>query len=312
VRIAADLLDGIAYIHSRGQIYRDLKPDNVIVRPDDHPVLIDFNTAKGFDPDTDGTSAVPGESDTTIPGSFKPPEVRAPHTVDFGQGPWSDVYPVGKLIIGMLRSEGIPRGDAVDPREDTDCPDYLAEVVVTATQYDRADRYNSAQAMRSALERGGSSPPARAQLERLTGPGAVHPLEAGDTVGRAGTEEVTPNIPIEAGGQEEFVSAVQAEFDVSADGQWVLQDRSLNGTWVHKRDHRGWIRVHWADGRRRLRDGGYPAPSGEDGSVPPESIELEDGDIVALADPPRGITFRFSRSDAVTDDGTADPATTGG
>ncbi len=40
------LLDGVEAMHRHGYIHRDIKPDNVIVRPDRAPVLIDFGAAR--------------------------------------------------------------------------------------------------------------------------------------------------------------------------------------------------------------------------------------------------------------------------
>ena len=39
---ASQLLDALAYCHSQGVIHRDVKPQNVIIRPDGRAVLVDF------------------------------------------------------------------------------------------------------------------------------------------------------------------------------------------------------------------------------------------------------------------------------
>ena len=46
-----DLREGLAYIHDRGILHRDLKMQNVLIGPDGHAVLSDFGVAKIFSPD---------------------------------------------------------------------------------------------------------------------------------------------------------------------------------------------------------------------------------------------------------------------
>jgi hypothetical protein len=45
-----DLRTGLAYIHSKGILHRDLKLQNVLIGPDGHAVLSDFGVAKIFNP----------------------------------------------------------------------------------------------------------------------------------------------------------------------------------------------------------------------------------------------------------------------
>ena len=45
-----DLREGLAYIHAKGILHRDLKLQNVLIAPDRHAVLSDFGVAKIFDP----------------------------------------------------------------------------------------------------------------------------------------------------------------------------------------------------------------------------------------------------------------------
>ena len=56
---AAEILDSIAYMHSRGVIHRDLKPENVLLDRDMHVKITDFGTAKILNSETkqNGTNA---------------------------------------------------------------------------------------------------------------------------------------------------------------------------------------------------------------------------------------------------------------
>lgn len=284
-QVGIDLCDTVAFLHGNEIVYRDLKPDNVMITErggEVTPVLIDFNTATGFDRDEGGDAEA-----TTIVGPYKPREIAEADQTDARQGPWSDVYSVGKILLYMLKGT-VPRRDGVDPRDfGADCDPYLAEIVEKATQTDYERRYRNATAMKQVLEARDSSSPPRATLRHTQAdePYTVYP---GDTIGRRNAAGPTPSIAIEDDG--EYVSTVQVEFDIDDDGEWFLRDRSLNGTYV--RTGNGWQRVLSDAGQERLRESGED-PTDDEGKEPPSTFGLMDGDRVALVHPSYGVTFEF-------------------
>ncbi len=46
LRIAVEIAEGLAHAHQARVVHRDLKPDNVMVRPDEHVKILDFGLAK--------------------------------------------------------------------------------------------------------------------------------------------------------------------------------------------------------------------------------------------------------------------------
>ncbi|MDH3713374.1 MAG: protein kinase, partial [Gammaproteobacteria bacterium] len=102
------ILDGLALVHEAGFIHRDIKPDNIFIRKDGSPVLLDFGSAR---------HAISGQTRTltslVTPG-YAPFEQY--HDADGKQGPWTDIYALGatlyRAVTGNTPIEAIKRGMA--------------------------------------------------------------------------------------------------------------------------------------------------------------------------------------------------------
>jgi|JI6StandDraft_1071083.scaffolds.fasta_scaffold26171_3 serine/threonine protein kinase len=90
LRIVTPLLDGLDAVHQTGFLHRDIKPDNIYVRADGTPVLLDFGAARRVTGKTDLTNIV-------SPG-FAPFEQY--HSRG-NQGPWTDIYSLGAVMYWM-------------------------------------------------------------------------------------------------------------------------------------------------------------------------------------------------------------------
>ena len=66
---AAEIVEGVEGLHRAGVIYRDLKPENVLIGSDGHIVLSDFGLSKEFPRDTEEGNAGPTSGRSTPPGS---------------------------------------------------------------------------------------------------------------------------------------------------------------------------------------------------------------------------------------------------
>jgi serine/threonine protein kinase len=95
------LLAGLREVHARKLLHLDIKPANIYLRTDGHPVLLDFGAARqGLDPGA-GLNAVltPGFAAPEQQGSGEP------------LGPWTDIYSVGATLYDCLSGEAPPAAD---------------------------------------------------------------------------------------------------------------------------------------------------------------------------------------------------------
>jgi serine/threonine protein kinase/Tfp pilus assembly protein PilF len=84
-RIAAPLLDALELMHRENFLHRDIAPDNIMIRPDGSPCLIDFGAAR---------QSVGQQSKTLtaiIKAGYSPAEQYDTEGTQ-RQGPWSDIY----------------------------------------------------------------------------------------------------------------------------------------------------------------------------------------------------------------------------
>jgi hypothetical protein len=96
VMLARQTLDGLAAVHERGTVHRDVKPANILLDAAGRLFLTDFGLAR---PET---STSPFTSEGVILGTpfYMAPEQAAGHAEQVG--PWTDLYAVGVVLYEML------------------------------------------------------------------------------------------------------------------------------------------------------------------------------------------------------------------
>lgn len=107
--IVMPILDGLRNVHQAGFVHRDIKPDNIIIRKDGSPVLLDFGSAR---------RALSGRTRTltsVVSPGYAPFEQY--YAKSDQQGPWTDIYSLGatmyRAVVGVAPMDAISRGEGI-------------------------------------------------------------------------------------------------------------------------------------------------------------------------------------------------------
>ncbi len=152
IKIISQVLDALAYAHSKGIIHRDIKPSNIIIDKGDLIKIMDFGVAK----------ILGGEQSLTKTGGavgtiwyMSPEQIRAEKDIDQR----SDIYSLGITLFEMLTGkipydestnsdfivmQQIVGNDIPDPRDIYPCiSEGLVNIVKKMTNKNKGERFNS-------------------------------------------------------------------------------------------------------------------------------------------------------------------------
>jgi formylglycine-generating enzyme required for sulfatase activity/tRNA A-37 threonylcarbamoyl transferase component Bud32 len=152
---ADQLLDALAYCHSRGVVHRDIKPANIVLTPGGQAVLVDFGLVKVWNPADPKTMTVMRGLGTP---QYAPPEqyaAGAGHT-----DARSDVYSLGATLYHALTGQEPPSAHLRMADPDSFQPPRTLRpalnpqteaAVLKAMELGKAQRFQDAGQMRAAL-----------------------------------------------------------------------------------------------------------------------------------------------------------------
>jgi hypothetical protein len=157
IRIAAQVLDVLAYLHGQGVVHRDVKPSNLLLDAQDAVRLADLGLARPLEDVQDLTRT---NMSVGTPAYMSPEQVRGEPPA-----PASDLYGLGitlyQLLTGRLPFAGKSNYEIArqhlatavkDPRElRPDCPRWLARFVLRLLEKRPGDRWPDAGAARRAF-----------------------------------------------------------------------------------------------------------------------------------------------------------------
>ncbi len=166
VQIAIEILDALVVLHGRGVIHRDIKTQNIYVVPGrdgsgDHVKLLDLGFAKV----EDELRLTSKEHILGTPFYISPEQYLDPHAVDAR----ADLFSLGivmfETLVGDWPYEWTTKRDLLSKvmkgdlerhpmNRRPDVPSWLDAIVARALAHAREDRFESAAAMKAALEAG--------------------------------------------------------------------------------------------------------------------------------------------------------------
>ena len=159
--ITADVCAALHYAHEAGIVHRDIKPANILVTQQGQVKVVDFGLAKRH-----GTEEA--ESLTITGLALGTPEYAAPESLVTGMvvDHRADLYAVGVMLYNMLTGS-IPRGVFKPVSEAAQAPQAFDRIIAKAMKADPEQRYQTAVAMKTDVQRAGSPQAVRRTLRWL-------------------------------------------------------------------------------------------------------------------------------------------------
>ncbi|MGZ6125997.1 MAG: serine/threonine-protein kinase, partial [Myxococcales bacterium] len=216
--VATQVLEVLAYLHKLGVLHRDIKPDNLIVRPGGELVLVDFGSARQL-----SGSRTYG---STLVGTFGyMPTEQLGGTVDAT----SDLYALGATLLHA--GSGKPPSDLLSsdmalqvPR---DLP--LREVIAGLVQPRRERRFQSAAAALAALRAPASPRPVRTRFAVIAAAGLAVTLLSFLRMAPASMPAAAAGLPPRASAAQRWFSAAKPSCNPVEVAQWMARRPAPDG-----------------------------------------------------------------------------------
>lgn len=152
--IIAPILDATELLHSHDLYHRDIAPDNIVIKDNGQPVLLDLGSARRV------IAGIQSALTVVVKPGYAPIEQYSEDTLN-EQGPWTDVYALGAVlflaITGNTPSASVSRmmRDTLKPLTPVEYPQFSSaflSAINRALKLRPCDRFRSINEFRNALD----------------------------------------------------------------------------------------------------------------------------------------------------------------
>jgi serine/threonine protein kinase len=154
-QIASGVLEGLICAHAQGVMHLDIKPSNIMIAADGHPLVMDFGIARLMTQQPEESGDVCGT-----------PQYMAPECFSEGSEFRSDLFSVGMILYEMVTGAPAVEGDNVfqvlyrtahekvvaPSRRNVRVDEQLETIILKAISKKPEERYPDATTMRQALQ----------------------------------------------------------------------------------------------------------------------------------------------------------------